>query len=157
MGDHHQRARPAPRIDRCTRAGRQRIASGIQYEGIIESGRIFHRAYVHQFGGLPAPAPLGADDLADLDLLRAEALAECPRLRAALLTQVALGRAVIELVVGRITGRAWCRSMADQCNMPVAAQRGPCGRHVVGGIGRAACQQKRNKKRDLDRVDHAAF
>ena len=30
--------------------------------------------------------------------------------------------------------------------------------HVVGGIGRAACcQQKRNKKRDLDRVDHAAF
>ena len=157
MGDHHQRARPAPRIDRCTRAGRQRIASGIQYEGIIESGRIFHRAYVHQFGGLPAPAPLGADDLADLDLLRAEALAESPRLRAALLTQVALGRAVIELVVGRITGRAWCRSMADQCNMPVAAQRGPCGRHVVGGIGRAACQQKRNKKRDLDRVDHAAF
>jgi hypothetical protein len=65
--------------------------------------------------------------------------------------------AVIELVVGRIAGRAWRRSMADQCDMPVAAQRGPCGRHIVGGIRRAACQQKRNEKRDLDRVDHAAF
>ena len=140
MGDHHQRARPAPRIDRCTRAGRQRIAPGIQYEGIIESGRIFHRTYVHQFGGLPAPAPLRADDLADLDLLRAEALAESPRLRAALLTQVALGRAVIELVVGRITGRTWRRSMADQCNMPSPRSAAHADATSSAASGRAAWQ-----------------
>jgi hypothetical protein len=47
--------------------------------------------------------------------------------------------------------------MADQRNMPVGAQGGPCGGAVVGGIGCAACQHERDEKRDLDRVDHAAF
>ena len=41
--------------------------------------------------------------------------------------------------------------------MPVGAQRGPCGSAVIGAIGRAACQHERDEKRELDRVDHAAF
>ena len=65
--------------------------------------------------------------------------------------------AVIELVVGRIADRARRRGMADQRNMPVGAQGGPCGGAVVGGIGCAACHHERDEKRDLDRVDHAAF
>ena len=134
MGHHHQRTGPAPRADHRTRASGEFVARGVQYESIVESGRIFYRADVHQFGGLPAAAPLGADDLADLDLLHAETYAEGMRLRAALFTQVALGRAVIELVVDRIADRG--RGMADQRNMPVAAQRGPCGGSVVVGIGR---------------------
>src|SRR5262249_38850933 len=107
--------------------------------------------------GLPAAAPLGADNLVDLYLLRAKAFAEGARLGAALFTQVALGPAIVELVVGRIANRARRRGMADQRNIAVGAQRGPCGSTVVGGIGRAACQHERDEKRDLNRVDHAAF
>ena len=50
--------------------------------------------------------PLGADNLADLYPLRAKSFAEGARLLAALFAQVALGRAIIELVVGRIAGLA---------------------------------------------------
>jgi hypothetical protein len=50
-------------------------------------------------------APLGADNLADLYPLRAKAFAERARVRAALFTQVALGRAIVELVVGRVARR----------------------------------------------------
>src|SRR5262249_3541570 len=113
-------------------------------------GRIFYRTDVHQFGGLPAAAPLGANDPANLDFLHAEACAEFPRLRATLLTQVALGRAVIELIVNRIADCARSRSVADQRNMTVATERGPCGRSVVGGISRAADQHARDEKREVD-------
>jgi hypothetical protein len=47
--------------------------------------------------------------------------------------------------------------MADQRNMPVAAQRGPCGGSIVGGIGPAAYQNERDDKRELDSVGHAAI
>src|SRR5262245_65662324 len=111
----------------------------------MRSARIFYRTDVHQFGSMLAAAPLGADDLANLDLLHAETCAESLRLCAALFAQIALGRAVIELVVSRIAGRARSLGMADQRNMPVAAQRGPCKRSVVGGIGReigrASCRE----------------
>src|SRR5215471_3842552 len=145
-----------PRVDRSPRTSSQFVAHGVQYEGIVESRRIFYRTDVHQFGSLLATAPLGADDLADLDLLHTETRAESLRLGAALFAQVALGRAVIELVVSRIAGRAGSLGMADQRNMPVAAQRGPCKCSIVGGIGRASCQHRRNEKRELDCVGHAA-
>src|SRR5262249_41656502 len=144
VGDHHQRAGPTPRVDHRTRASSEFVERGVQYESIVESGRVFYRTDVHQFGGLPAAAPLGTDDPADLDLLHAEALPESPRLRAALFTQVTLGRAVIELVVQRIADRARSRGVADQRNITVAAQRGPCGGSVVVGIGRAAYQHERD-------------
>ena len=90
VGDHHQRARPSPRADRRSRTSGKRVARGVQYKGVVESGRNFNRTDVHQFGRLPAAAPLGADNLADLDPLRVKAFAEGARLRAALFTQVAL-------------------------------------------------------------------
>ena len=157
VGHHHQRAWPAPRGDCRTRASGQLVARVAPYEGIGESGGIFHRTDVHQFGGLPAAAPLGAEDLADLDLLHAEACTESPRLCAALFTQVALRRAVIELVVDWIARRARRRAMADQRNMPVAAQRDSGGGGVVGGIGRGACQHERDENREPDSMDHAAI
>jgi hypothetical protein len=40
--------------------------------------------------------------------------------------------------------------------MPVAAQRGPCEGSVLGRIGCASYQRECNKKRELDRMDHAA-
>ena len=62
-------------------------AHGVQYKGIVESGRIFYRTDVHQIGRLPAAAPLGADNLANLNPLRAKAFTEGVRLRAPLFTR----------------------------------------------------------------------
>jgi hypothetical protein len=47
--------------------------------------------------------------------------------------------------------------MADQRNMPVAAQCGPCGGSVVAGVRDAAYQHERDEKREVDNVDHAAI
>jgi len=63
----------------------QRIALGRQHEGVVERSSLFDRADIHQFGRLPAAAPLRADDFADLDPLRAESFAERPRVGAALI------------------------------------------------------------------------
>ena len=60
VGDHHQRAWSAPRFDHSPRTSGQFVAHGVQYEGIVESGRVFYRTDVHQFGGLHAAAPLGS-------------------------------------------------------------------------------------------------
>ena len=83
-------------------------------------------------------------------------IAEGARLLAALFAQVALGRAIIELVVGRIAGLARRRGVPDQRNIAVGAQRVPSGSTVVGGIARAAWHE-RDEKRKPDRVDHAAL
>src|SRR5262249_56644355 len=106
---------------------------------------------------MPAAAPLGADNLADLYPLRAKAFAEGARLRAALFTQVTLGRAIIELVVSWIADLARRRGMADQRNVAVSAQCNPRGGAVVGCIGRAACQHKCDEKRELDPMGHGGI
>ena len=82
-----------------------------------------------------APAPLRTYELADGNVLAAKLLAELAGLGAALVGEIALGRAVVEPEPGRITGSAGSRAVPHERNVPAGAQSGPQGRAVFLGSG----------------------
>jgi hypothetical protein len=78
---------------------------------------------------------LRTHEFADGNILAAKLLAEPASPGAALINEIALGRAVVEPEPGRITGSAGSRSVPHQRNVPASAQGGPQGRGVFLGSG----------------------
>jgi hypothetical protein len=74
-------------------------------------------------------------ELADGNVLAAELLAEPAGLGAALVGEIALGRAVVKPEPGRITGSASSCAVPHEGNVPASAQGGPQGRGVFLGSG----------------------
>ena len=97
--------------------------------------RARHRTKVHQRRRLLAPAPLRTHELADGNVLAAKLVAEPAGLGAALVGEIALGRAVVEPKPGRITGSASSGAVPHERNVPAGAQGGPQGRDVFLGSG----------------------
>jgi hypothetical protein len=69
------------------------------------------------------------------NILTAKLLAEPAGLGAAFVSEIALGRAVVEPEPGRIPGSASSRAVPHQRNVPAAAQSRPQGRDVFLSCG----------------------
>jgi hypothetical protein len=78
---------------------------------------------------------LRTQELANGNGLTAKLLAEPTGLGAAFVSEIALGRAVVEPEPGWITGSAGSRAVPHQHNVPAGSQIGPQGRGVILGSG----------------------
>jgi hypothetical protein len=86
-----------------------------------------------------AAAPRAGEYLADGHFALAQRFAHAPRLRAALVGQIALRRAVLEPEAGRVAEARRGERVPDEKHVPAAAHRLP---QRLIGLGRSQCDRQ---------------